>query len=299
MTRDSSNHASDSAVRALSLALLLGVAALVLVLAPRSSTQAPTPKTPVKDRTINAGSLHVQAGANFGRSFGTGPFGIVGDAVDDVVICATAEQVPTPAVPSGVRNVGAAYPFQDVGLDPLLLADQILPPSGQIEEDLGFGVLDVEIGNVRGPNSNNLVFVAAAHAGIALGTDGIGAVDVYDMTGALSPFGDPTQVVLELVPPLDPDTCPGQGTPAARFGHSFAIADVDGDGTNDLIVGGVMPHLWPFVTSVAINPDQKEATVELGALSLPLDLKVALEARVADKTGATAWDWQITPPGDL
>src|SRR5262249_4100722 len=73
----------------------------------------------------------------------------------------------------------------------------------------------------------------AAHGESATsGVNGIGAVDVYDMT---SPT--PAVPVLELVPPVDPDTCPNQGTPAGRFGHSIAIADVDGDGTNDLIVG--------------------------------------------------------------
>ncbi len=63
--------------------------------------------------------------------------------------------------------------------------------------------------------------------------------------------------------------------------------------------GEVMQYLWPFITSVDIDPNGKEATIELGALPLPLGMKVALEARVADKTGATAWDWQVTPPGEL
>ncbi len=37
----------------------------------------------------------------------------------------------------------------------------------------------------------------------------------------------------------------------------------------------------------------------LGALPLPSGKKWKVEARVSDLTGATGWDWQVTPPGDL
>jgi hypothetical protein len=39
--------------------------------------------------------------------------------------------------------------------------------------------------------------------------------------------------------------------------------------------------------------------LEFGLLPIPSNLKVRLEAKVADKTGAESWDWQVTPPGEL
>ena len=64
--------------------------------------------------------------------------------------------------------------------------------------------------------------------------------------------------------------------------------------------GEVLPYLWPAVTKVELDSAfVQEAKVTFGALPLPLDLKIALEAHVEDKTGATAWDWHVTPPGDL
>jgi hypothetical protein len=63
--------------------------------------------------------------------------------------------------------------------------------------------------------------------------------------------------------------------------------------------GEVFGSLFPFLSSVAVTPDGTSATATFGLLPLPMGLKVGLEASVADKTGATGWDWQVTPPGDL
>jgi len=61
----------------------------------------------------------------------------------------------------------------------------------------------------------------------------------------------------------------------------------------------VFSHLLPFLTSVDVKPGGTKATATFGLLPLPLDLKLRLEARVSDLTGAHSWDWQVSPPGDL
>ena len=63
--------------------------------------------------------------------------------------------------------------------------------------------------------------------------------------------------------------------------------------------GEVMSYLWPFLSAVTLSPDGKEATLVLGGLPLPPNLKIALEPHVKDKTGHESWDSQVTPPGDL
>ena len=63
--------------------------------------------------------------------------------------------------------------------------------------------------------------------------------------------------------------------------------------------GNVFWLLAPFATSLDLSADGKAATLTLGALPLPSGKKWKVEARVSDLTGATGWDWQVTPPGDL
>jgi hypothetical protein len=63
--------------------------------------------------------------------------------------------------------------------------------------------------------------------------------------------------------------------------------------------GDVFPLLLPFVTSVQISPDGTSGTIVFGGLPLADGLKLPLEARATDKTGAVGWDWAVTPPGDL
>jgi hypothetical protein len=63
--------------------------------------------------------------------------------------------------------------------------------------------------------------------------------------------------------------------------------------------GNVFWLLAPFATALDLSPDMKQATLTFGALPLPFDKKWQVEATIADLTGATGWDWQVTPPGDL
>jgi hypothetical protein len=63
--------------------------------------------------------------------------------------------------------------------------------------------------------------------------------------------------------------------------------------------GEIFNYLLPFLTFVQLSPDQTEVTAFFGALPIPPDKKWQFEATVADKTGATGWDWQVTRPGDL
>jgi len=63
--------------------------------------------------------------------------------------------------------------------------------------------------------------------------------------------------------------------------------------------GNVFWFLVPFATALDLSADLTQATLTFGALPLPLNKKWQVEATVADLTGATGWDWQVTPPGDL
>ncbi len=63
--------------------------------------------------------------------------------------------------------------------------------------------------------------------------------------------------------------------------------------------GNVFSALLPFLTWIEVSPDLTEATVLFGALPLPSDKQWEVEASVADLSGATGWDWQVTPPGEL
>jgi hypothetical protein len=63
--------------------------------------------------------------------------------------------------------------------------------------------------------------------------------------------------------------------------------------------GNVFYFLLPFATALDLSADMKQATLTFGALPLPFDKKWQVEATIADLSGATGWDWQVTPPGDL
>ncbi|MHC5211121.1 MAG: NHL repeat-containing protein [Planctomycetota bacterium] len=65
------------------------------------------------------------------------------------------------------------------------------------------------------------------------------------------------------------------------------------------VYGEIFPLLLSFLTFVQVSPDLTEATAVFGALPLGTDLKLPLDARVTDKTGAVGWDWQVSPPGEL
>jgi hypothetical protein len=63
--------------------------------------------------------------------------------------------------------------------------------------------------------------------------------------------------------------------------------------------GEIFPTLLSFLSFVQVSPDGTEAAAVFGALPLAAGLKLPLDARVTDKTGAVGWDWQVTPPGEL
>ncbi|HEX5140105.1 MAG TPA: hypothetical protein VFX19_04115 [Dehalococcoidia bacterium] len=63
--------------------------------------------------------------------------------------------------------------------------------------------------------------------------------------------------------------------------------------------GNVFWLLAPFLTALDLSPDGKQATLTYGALPLPANKKWQVDATIADLTGATGCDWQVTPPGDL
>jgi hypothetical protein len=101
--------------------------------------------------------------------------------------------------------------------------------------------LNLVIGDVAGSavdpdDVTKVVFIPAFHRTMDLegcpsqpsSPDWVGAVDVFDMSGSSSSFLSITP------PPLPGDTLPCD---ALAFGHWIALADVDGDDFNDLIVG--------------------------------------------------------------
>ena len=63
--------------------------------------------------------------------------------------------------------------------------------------------------------------------------------------------------------------------------------------------GEVFNFLLPFLTFVQISPDGTGVTAFFGALPLQAGTKRQIEAKVTDKSGASGWDWQVVPPGDL
>jgi len=63
--------------------------------------------------------------------------------------------------------------------------------------------------------------------------------------------------------------------------------------------GEMWPALLTALTSVTLTADGTGARVIFGALPLPSGLKLRINVSVKDLTGATASDWQVTPPGEL
>jgi hypothetical protein len=99
----------------------------------------------------------------------------------------------------------------------------------------------------------------------------------------------------------------------APISHAITLTLVDPDGLLDaaggidpssleLLAGAhgdVLPLLLPFATAAQISADGTSGTLVFGGLPLAEGLKLPLEARATDRTGAVGWDWAVTPPGDL
>lgn len=152
------------------------------------------------------------------------------------------------------------------------------------------------------PGNDPTGFVFANAVGCTLDSDGDGAVNGDETAAGTSPFdatsrpGGP-KVYLSFVPATnaivltcrDPD---GLLDPSGGLDLT-SLELLTPAGTN------VFNFILPFLTLVDVSPDGTQATATFGALPLPSNLKLRLEARIADLTGAVGWDWQVTPPGDL
>lgn len=125
---------------------------------------------------------------------------------------------------------------RDSGLSPSL-SQALLPTPQQASASLG--QLGNAIGDVRGTAQapqTNLIFLGAPfldtdyQASCSANAVDLGAVAIFDPNSAT-----PTLPTM-LIPPKDfAAQCYPRWT--ANFGHSIAVADVDGDNTKDLIVG--------------------------------------------------------------
>ena len=132
--------------------------------------------------------------------------------------------------------------------------------------------------------------------------DGDGAANGVETAAGSDPFD-----------PLSRPEGPKVYVSFAQSNHALILKYVDPDGilnpSGGLHVpslsvtigpfGEVFNFLLPFLTFVQLSPDGTTVTAFFGALPLAAGSQWQVEAMVTDKTGATGWDWQVVPPGDL
>ena len=132
--------------------------------------------------------------------------------------------------------------------------------------------------------------------------DGDGAANGVETAAGSDPFD-----------PLSRPEGPKVYVSFAQSNHALILKYVDPDGilnpSGGLHVpslsvtigpfGEVFNFLLPFLTFVQLSPDGTTVTAFFGALPLAAGSQWQVEAKVTDKTGATGWDWQVVPPGDL
>jgi|GEM_PF-5337885 len=154
------------------------------------------------------------------------------------------------------------------------------------------------------PNGDPTGFIHANVTDQSGDDDGDGASNREETVAGSNPFDstsrpDGAKVYLSFEPAdappshirlvyRDPD---GILDPVAGLDLSTLSLVIDG-------YGEVFPLLLSYLTSVSLSPDGTEATADFGALNVPWNLELEMEARVADLTGAGSFDWLITPPGD-
>ncbi len=216
------------------LAVLIGV----FCVRGEGGAQAPQPRSPVVDKTIVASTTQgseVQQGAKFGWTMSAGKLGLLFDNEDDLAVAAITHDLTAAPAP----DIGAGFVYVNSALQPSLAAS-LLPSNSQVPPQAGahLGQLGNAIGDVRGSATSpqsKLLFLGAflldtAYPACNANAADLGAVAIFDLNS-----GTPTTPVM-LIPPKDgPGKCYPEATKS--FGHSIAIADLDGDGTNDLIVG--------------------------------------------------------------
>jgi hypothetical protein len=134
-----------------------------------------------------------------------------------------------------------------------------------------------------------------------------------DQDGDGAANGDETAAGSDPFDPLSRPEGPRVYVSFAQSNHALILKYVDPDGilspSGGLHVpslsvtigpyGEVFNFLLPFLTFVQLSPDGTTVTAFFGALPLTAGSQWQVEAKVTDKTGATGWDWQVVPPGDL
>ncbi len=202
---------------------------------------------PYLDETKDAGD-YVQDFALFGYSAGAGRLGDPFDPFDDVVACAPQEDEPN--VNPTMSNVGAAYLFFDeqVVVSSNILLRRLVSKNPQSGQEMGR--LSAVIGNTRGANATNLLFLSGFRttAIYCNGAEAVafgGSVEIFDVFDP-QPGGQPGgKANVSLVAPLhwiqaNPpwlvcnDRVPFE---VHQFGQGLVLSDVTGDGVDDLLVG--------------------------------------------------------------
>lgn len=162
---------------------------------------------------------------------------------DDVAMSAIHESNYEPGTGT-LANAGHVYVYK--GGSTLLQSTPAMLTPGVNQTDAQFGYRGVVIGTMKPADDYNLLWVASYYRDYVY-TGGsvsrVGAVDAFKLYGAdCSTYSQyNTSIFKQAGSPMGliPPPKPGSLRPSSNqsFGHSMAIADVDGNGKNDLIVG--------------------------------------------------------------
>jgi len=214
--------------------VLVPLAASALLL-DSAEAQSATVKLPVFDQRIDHPEPENTSSeaATFGWSMAIGRVGNpANDLRDDLIIASVKKDA------GEFEDVGRVYGFE--GPDLVAYPNHATIDPATAENTEWFGILNMVIGDVIGSAADpddtvNLVFIPAPNRTMnhtdcvpSNSAAPVGAVDVYDLS---QPSGSPVATITP--PPLAGDDLPCD---VRNFGHWVAIADVDGDDHNDLII---------------------------------------------------------------